>query len=182
MQSIRATYNKAMHQAGFAGAEQAARAPDSADNLAVDQYVLFQAVAGVRLRRLLEVFDRPLFDVIVTLVMVVSEPCRRISFFFQVAAEGRLRRNNPMMAELAWPPVSPVTAAMQYMSCLMRGTAPALRMVWQKRGYGTAQEVIVSRMVYLKRILYHMLVFFRCESFVDYVYHRMRSILYMRAR
>jgi hypothetical protein len=110
-----------------------------ADEASVREQLLeFHAVAGVRLERMLRMLSKDSnLQLGMRIVMVVTEVCRPISYFFQVAAEGRLRCNRPVLCDLSKPWTSPVVACEQYLTALMLGSAPAARLVWQREGHAS---------------------------------------------
>jgi len=121
-----------------AAAAQAQARGVNVNQLADDDLTLsFHQVAGVRLQRVLGLLgdEDTLFRVRVTVVL--TEVCRPLATFFQVAAEGKLRRNRPLLCDVASPATSPVVQSLQYISGFLRGSSPAFRMIWQHRGHET---------------------------------------------
>eukprot|EP00972_Heterocapsa_arctica_P111931 16428888-Heterocapsa_arctica.AAC.1 len=96
--------------------------------------------AGVRLERTVAMLGSPTFLFSVKVVLVVGEASKRFAYYFQDAAEGRLRNDRPFLADLALQEASPVRAVQQYMAALMDGSAPALRLIWQHRGHTSPQQ------------------------------------------
>lgn len=102
-----------------------------------EQQLEFHAIAGVRLERMLQMLSEGSdLRYAIRVTVVATEVCRPIAFYFQDAAEGRLRRNCPVLCELSKPSTSPIVACEQYLSVLLLGKAPAARLVWQHKGNG----------------------------------------------
>lgn len=99
----------------------------------------WHAVQGQRCAKLLVGLADPKMFVDILCLALVLEPLRWLTRWFlrRSSVQRRLRRQQQSkpgpICDLLWYPASPATRVLQYLSCLLDGSAPRLRLLWGRR-------------------------------------------------
>ena len=117
--------------------------PAEADAEDAEDMDSWHRVAGLRLKRTMAMLESPLMKLSITLLGVVTEPVRALTYKFihcSAGLRGRRTQADPGICAWANPRTSPVVAALQHISTMMRSGSGRLRLIWGACGCASLRE------------------------------------------
>ncbi len=104
----------------------------------------YHAVNGMRVRKLFRLLGSRSDAFAQRCFLICDETSRTLSFFFQRASEGQLRRGRPFVLDMTAPQTSPIVMCLQYLSGLVSGGPEVSRTVWQMAGHMSMGEWAIA--------------------------------------